>query len=172
MVLRYLLLILLPLLALLLQTTVFHQAAPLNCIPDLLLIFVVCFGIFNGPIKGGCYGLLVGLVEDLYIGRLIGINALCKGVVGYIVGKFQFNVYRERVFIGVAGVFFGTIVSNLLRVLLIAIYSPPAVFYFDMIWQFLVQILYNIVVSIPIYFWYYHSYNQGILRGKTETDSL
>jgi rod shape-determining protein MreD len=161
---RNFVLVLLPLLALFLQTN-FFRAYPLQgTIPDLILILVVFQALFNGAYKGTIYGVLCGLLEDLYIGRFIGINAISKGITAYVAGRLQGNVFRENVLVGVIGVTGGTLLNaSLLFILSLASHD---VFNLDrsILISIVYQVIYNTVIAIPMYVWYYHSANQGVLR--------
>lgn len=161
---RYLILVLLPVLALFLQTT-FFRAYPLHgTIPDLILILVVFQALFNGGYKGTIYGVLCGLLEDLYVGRFIGINAISKGITAYVVGRLQGNVFKENILVGVIAVIVGTLLnSGLLFILSLASF---AIFNLDrsLLTSIFYQGIYNTAMSIPMYIWYYHSANRGLLR--------
>ena len=101
---RILVLILLPWLAIFLQSTIFSFYTIKGTTPDLVLVFVTFFALFNTAKKGSGYAFFCGLLEDLYMGRFIGLNALSKGLTAYIVGKVQGNVFKENIFVGVLGV--------------------------------------------------------------------
>ena len=62
----------------------------------MVLILVVFFAIFRGSVQGGLMGVALGLMEDLMTGRFIGINALCKGLLGYIAGVSERNLYKNN----------------------------------------------------------------------------
>ncbi len=64
----------------------------------MVLILVVFFAIFRGSVQGGLMGVALGLMEDLMTGRFIGINALCKGLLGYIAGVSERNLYKNNFF--------------------------------------------------------------------------
>jgi rod shape-determining protein MreD len=167
--LRYLLLGLLPLLGIFLQSTVFHYLAPGGVIPDLVLILVVCHGLYNGSVRGGVYGVIFGFIEDIFCGRLIGVNALCKGVIGYLIGKLYPRVYRERILTGVLGVLAASAGSSLLRIILAYFFYQD--FAYVQLEKLFIHIVYNVLLTFPIYLWYYHSSHYGWLQKKTENDA-
>ena len=108
--------------ALILQSTVFNVLSVAGGKPDFLLLFVVFYAIFRGPLPGGVLGLALGLMEDLMVGRFIGLNAICKGLIGYAVGSAEKRLYKDNFFVPIAAlvvasfvnsIFYG-IVSNLI----------------------------------------------------------
>lgn len=135
-------------------------------LPDLVLILAVCFSLHNGSLRGSFYGITFGLVEDFYAGRMIGLNALCLGIIGYLAGKLHPSVYRERVLIGVAGVVAATALSGLLRTL--SFYFFYNSFAYQRLTEIPLQMLYNAVLTFPIYLWYYHSSHYGFLQKPAE----
>lgn len=165
---RYLVLILLPFISVFLQTTVFSFFSIKGAIPDLVLIFVVFFALLNGSKNAGIYGFLCGLLEDLYIGRFIGINALSKGITAYIIGLLEGRVFKENLFVGIISIVIGTCINSLcLLILSLISYN---VFHLDSnifvsVWY---QSVYNVLLAIPIYAWYYHSTRRGVLRPNGE----
>jgi rod shape-determining protein MreD len=79
--------------------------------PDLPLIIVAFNAIFDGPRKGAYTGVGIGLLEDLYIGRFIGMNALIKGVVGFISGRLTQGAFRENMWVPVLTVMINSALS-------------------------------------------------------------
>jgi len=53
---------------------------------DLPLIVVIYYGIVKGPTGALMVGLGAGLLQDALGGTLLGVNALSKSLVGYLVG--------------------------------------------------------------------------------------
>ena len=53
---------------------------------DLPLIVVLYYGIFRGPGSALMVGVAAGLLQDTLQGTLLGLNALSKALVGYLVG--------------------------------------------------------------------------------------
>ncbi len=89
---------------LVLQGTVVHRIAIAGVRPDLLVSFVVFFGWMRGPIPGVVGGFSVGLLQDLDAPGPLGLNALAKTVVGFLVAKAGFRVHRSN--LGVRFFFF------------------------------------------------------------------
>ncbi|MDD3853594.1 MAG: rod shape-determining protein MreD [Syntrophomonadaceae bacterium] len=161
---RYVILALLPFLAIFFQSTLFSFYSIRGTIPDLVLMFVVFFALINGERRGTIYGFLCGLLEDLYMGRLIGLNALCKAIVGYSLGKMQGNVFKENMLVGVLGVLAGTIINSLVMLILIVLFSGAPAIENDFFVKVLFQCLYNLLLSVPVYFWFFNSSYNGVLK--------
>lgn len=161
---RYLILTILPFMAIFLQSTVFNSHRINGVIPDLLLLFIIFFSLINGARQGTVYGLLCGLLEDLYIGSFIGTNALSKAVTAYIVGRLQAGVFKENVLVGAFAVIAGTLINAC--VLFLLALGNFEVFNIDkdIAINTIYQVIYNIILGVPIYLWYYRSSRDGLLK--------
>lgn len=101
-------------LGIVLRDTVFNGLSVAGGKPDFVLILVVFFAIFRGSIQGGLMGVGLGLLEDLMTGRFIGINAICKGLLGYIAGVSERNLYKNNFFVPIVAVLAATFLNALL----------------------------------------------------------
>jgi rod shape-determining protein MreD len=130
----------------------------------MVLVLVIFYSIFNGANRGLVYGVMCGLLEDLYMGRFIGMNAISKGITAYIIGRLQGNVFKENLLVGVVGVIGGTLLNAILLFVL-SLFSFE-VFNLDksIFMNLLYQVIYNTLIGIPLYIWYYRSSTQGLLR--------
>lgn len=80
--------------------------------PDIVLMVVVFYAFFYGYKKSAFFGLILGLIEDLFIGEFIGMNLFIKMATGIIVGLFSRNIYRDSKLLPIIIVFVSTIIAN------------------------------------------------------------
>ncbi|HEU4334067.1 MAG TPA: rod shape-determining protein MreD [Candidatus Eisenbacteria bacterium] len=80
-----------------LQATLLYRIEIAGVRPDLLAAFVVYFAWMRGPVPGTVAGFSVGLVQDLDASGPLGLNALAKTVVGFLVAKAGFRVHRSNI---------------------------------------------------------------------------
>ena len=99
-------------LGIVLRDTVFNGLSVAGGKPDFVLILVVFFAIFRGSVQGGLMGVALGLLEDLLTGRFIGINAICKGLLGYLVGVSERNLYKNNFFVPIAAILVATFLNT------------------------------------------------------------
>lgn len=52
--------------------------------PNLFIILSLFVGIFIGKIYGASVGITCGLLLDLFIGKVLGINAIVLGIAGFM----------------------------------------------------------------------------------------
>ena len=79
-----------------LQTTLFPAFPFLGVYPDLIVVIVIIFAIFNGPVFGAKFGLLAGLLLDILTGQLIGLGALTKMTAGIASGFVGQRFFKEN----------------------------------------------------------------------------
>jgi len=89
---------------LILQATVVFRMEIAGIRPDLLVAFVVYLSWMRGPVAGTAGGFIVGLIQDLDAPGPLGLNALSKSLVGFLVAKAGFRVHRSN--LGVRFAFF------------------------------------------------------------------
>jgi len=53
---------------------------------DILVIILAIFAVFRGARQGAALGFTYGLIEDLYLAKYVGLNALSKMFIGYLIG--------------------------------------------------------------------------------------
>ncbi len=161
---RWLIHILLPFLAIFLQSTFFSSYSIKGAVPDLLIIIVTFFALVNEREKAPAYGFFCGLIEDLYFGRFIGMNALAKGLTAFMITHWQGNVFRENILVGMVTVMLATAFNSVMLMLLNLVRLSTFNWDAGMLMMIFIQILYNGVLSGPLYIWYYNSSKFGVLR--------
>lgn len=163
---RYIVLMFLPFLSIFLQSTFLSFYSFKGAIPNLVLIFVVFFALLNGNRKNAAiYGFLCGLLEDLYIGRFIGINALALAATAFLIGSLEGRVFKENLLVGIITVILGTFINSIFLFLLSLMSYNLLHLDISIFINMWYQSIYNILLAIPIYAWYYHSTKNGVLRG-------
>ena len=152
---KYALLIFSAFIGIVLQDTVFNAISIAQGKPDFVLILVVFYALFHGHIHGGLLGVAFGLVEDLMTGRFIGLNAICKGLTGFIIGLASERLYKNNFFIPVVTVFGATFLHSVIYLICGAVIGLNL----EGVRLMMVSIsdaVYNIVFSPIFYAVFYH----------------
>ncbi len=157
---KYALLFFSAFISIVLQDTVFNVISVAEGKPDFVLILVVFFALFHGHVKGGILGMVFGLMEDLMTGRFIGLNAICKGLTGFIIGLFSERLYKNNFFIPVVTVVVATFMHSILY-LICGFAIGLNLEGFRKIMVSISDAVYNIVFSPFFYaaFYYFHTSN-------------
>lgn len=146
------------LIALILQVQLTLYFPNINPMPDFLLIVVIFVAFFSGAKTGFILGLIIGIIQDIFIGEAFAIYTISKAVLGAITGSISGRVYKKNVLIPPIIVFF----FSILQEILIVPFSNKLLFNFDL-WQLLKDYifkfsLYNSFVALISYFLIYLIY--------------
>jgi len=159
--LRYLVLVLLPVVSLFLETSFFVQYPIWKSGPDLILLFVAFYALLNGSRRGCLYGFVCGLFRDLYVGRVIGLNALSLALTAYLLGKWELKVFQDNYLVGLFCAVAATAVNSMCLSILLFISTGEFNAARTVGIQFVGQVIYNGILSIPFYIWYYKTSRQN-----------
>ena len=78
-----------------LQINFFSWFRIAGVMPNLFVILVFYIGLFTGKGRGLTYGIIFGLLLDLFVGEKVGISAIMLGVVGVIGGVLDKNFSKD-----------------------------------------------------------------------------
>lgn len=148
-----------------LQSTIFHFLKIGGVKPDLILIIVILSAVMKGKKTGAGLGFAYGLMEDLLVGRYIGLQALTKMLTGYFIGFLERKIFSDNVLVPVVVGALGTFIHNLLVFIALFLvgnfhmFTPESFFNYS-----LASCLYNLCVSVLVYGPFYRSNTQGLLK--------
>ena len=147
-----------------LQCTVFQHIRILGIIPNTTLVIVVCIAILKGKHIGGVIGLFAGLLHDIMFSSTIGTNALVLFFIGYLVGMVDQKLYKESLLVP----FIFTVISTLgyhgLYYVLMFFLGNTVRFSYFFKRVILIEMLFNSVLSIPIYKWFLNIFTIPSIR--------
>ena len=123
--------------------------------PDFLLVLVVFNAMFRGTLRGGTAGFLIGLAEDLFVGRFIGLNALSKCVVGALAGSLSKSVFRENLWVPVINVFVGSLI-NLFLVFVFGYLAGARWHFASIMYMGFFEVLFNVCLVPFVYGLFFH----------------
>ncbi len=76
-------------LGLMVQTALLPEVFPAGDVPSVMISLVVVLALYESPRAGLALGLIAGALMDLLGGRLIGLNTLTFGLLGYGIAVYQ-----------------------------------------------------------------------------------
>jgi rod shape-determining protein MreD len=85
--------------ALVVKTSLLPYFFPTGYVPDLMLALVAILAFYEHWPRGMAMGLVLGLLQDLWAGRLIGLNAFTFALVGGGVAYLQTKLVHDRLFV-------------------------------------------------------------------------
>ena len=119
--------------------------------PNLFIIYVLFIGLFYNKIAGVTYGIAIGILLDLFIGRKVGITAIMLAAVGLIGGIFDKNFSKESRITIIIMVIVSSLIYEIGAYLVGCVvygYSVEFISFFKIL---LIEVIYNIIVTIILY---------------------
>ena len=119
--------------------------------PNLFVIFILFIGLYCSRTTGAIYGVVFGVLLDLFIGKRIGITAITLGIVGIIGGTFDKNFSKESRITIIIMVEISTCIYEIsLYIANCIIYkADPQILEFIQILG--IECLYNLLITIILY---------------------
>ena len=99
------------LLAFVLQTTWIDFLEVYSLKPDLVLLVLVYIALREGPLAAICMGFGVGFIQDVYHPADLGLNALSKSLIGFVVGYGRSRIVADNIQVQI-GLLFGALVFH------------------------------------------------------------
>lgn len=133
------------------QTTVMDYLTVYGIKPDLVMLFVVFNGFLLGPKEGAFLGFAGGIIEDLFFGSYIGMNALAKMVTGYLAGICGNRLYKENSLV-VAGVTFFSVTAGALVNYFLLLYLSISMPFFHSLFKVIIPTALYTAVLVPLFY--------------------
>lgn len=147
----HIILILTALLIYYLQSNFFSWFNIAGVMPNLFVILTLFIGLFSSRTMGTAYGVGIGLMLDLLLGNQIGIYAVTLGMIGFLAAIFDKNFSKDSrmtiMFMALGSTIIGEVFSYLLKY----IFLTTHVEIIDFISILIVEIIYNLLLTIILY---------------------
>lgn len=135
-------------LSLILQTTILPLLRVGGVMPDLVLVLVVFTALFSNAFIGGATGFAACFLQDLLIGRYLGLCAFSGLVAGWLVGELENRFYKENPLVPVILVFCATFIYELVYFLGRGLSGSFSFTFSYMGRSVLLEAVYNMVLSV------------------------
>ncbi len=119
--------------------------------PNLFIVFVLFIGLFGNRSLGTIYGGLIGIFLDLLMEEKIGANLIGLVIIGILAVIFDKNFSKDSRMTLIFMVFGSTIVFEVISYLTKYILYSMNVEIFNFIIILLIEVLYNIILTIILY---------------------
>lgn len=119
--------------------------------PNLFVIFVLFIGLYANKFMGVTYGIIFGLLLDLFIGKKLGITAIMLGTVGIIGVIFDKNFSKENRITLLVMVIISTVIFEIGEYVLSYFINKANLEIVSFIQILLIESLYNAILTIILY---------------------
>lgn len=129
-------------------------------------MLVVFNGFLRGSREGAFLGFLAGLVQDIFTGNYIGLNALTKMAAGYLVGLAEAKFFKESAILVSLFTMFVGVVNQLIYYLLLYYLHVEVPPYHALVQVIIPSAIYTGLL-VPLSYWKFYSSNEeGWLRQR------
>lgn len=150
---------------LILETVFFSRVTLFGAQPDIILIMTVVLTFFLPVEKSMICAVIGGLIEDFYIGRMIGSNTLALIVIVLLIYRFAGRIRNENIVFPVLVVFIASILNGAMMIVFMAFTGNGAFINGEMIQDIFIGGIYNVILSLliyPIFYLIFHRFNREI----------
>jgi rod shape-determining protein MreD len=102
-----------------------------HCKPDLLLIFMAALVFFTDFKTALIFGILAGLLKDVFLPWPLAINTICFGIWSYLIYRLSRQISTEEIYVRLAIVLGVALFNNFvlgLYSIATGVIVPPAIF--------------------------------------------
>ncbi len=141
-------------LAFVLQTSIFPFVRFMVATPNLLVILVFSIAFVYGEVEGVCYGVLAGLLMDMFYSGPFGYFIIIFGWLGFLNGFLSRHYYDDYVFLPVIMCTLNEVIYSLLLFVMRYILRGTAEFgyYFGKIMmpELMLTVLFTLILYRPV----------------------
>ncbi len=134
-----------------LQSNIFTWFTIAGVMPNLIVIFILFVGLFTGKKLGLILGIILGFYIDIIIGRQIGISGIMLGLIGLAGEYLDKNFSKESRLTIVIMIISATLVFEVGCYIFNTMTLNMSIEIFSFVKTLLIEILYNIIITIIIY---------------------
>ncbi len=119
--------------------------------PNLFVIYILFIGLFANKKLGIVYGAITGLILDVIVGEIVGINTVLLAIVGYIASVFDKNFAKDNrmiiIVMSIVSTVFFECVSYVVTYMIFDL-NVEVVKFIEIL---LIELLFNTLIIIIIY---------------------
>ena len=135
----------------LLHSNLFTWFKIAGVMPNLFVIFVLFIGLYSNKLMGPIYGIVFGLLIDLFIGKKMGITSIMLAVVGIIGIQFDKSFSKDNRLTLIVMVITSTIAFEVGSYILNYFVNKGGFEIITFIQILIIECLYNILLTIIFY---------------------
>ena len=148
---RSLIMGLLALLCVCAESTVLQGIAIRGILPNLSLILVISYSLLRGSHGGRCFGLTIGLLQDVIFFNTVGFYVLLYYLLGHLCGYFCRDMNRENYVLPLLAVLAGDFLYCLINYFFLYLLAGDTGLFYYFRTRFLPEMCYTGLLTLPVY---------------------
>jgi len=135
------------------QTTLSRYIDICGIAPNLVFTFVLCYSMYNFPVRSGILCLVAGFITDIYSGTLPGVNALLFLYIGIAVSNFASSLVRKNLWTTAVGVLVISFLYHTVSLLIWYVVPGHSTFWYPLVRYAMPTAVYDAVFAFVISMW-------------------
>jgi rod shape-determining protein MreD len=135
------------------QTTLGRYISIFSIAPNLVLVFAMCYAMYNFPVRSAVLCALSGLLIDLYGHGIVGINALLYMYLGLAVSFFASSLLKKNIWAVALGVAVVSLLYHTAYFVIIYFEQVKVSFIYAFLRIIIPTTVYDGLVSLVIFLW-------------------
>ena len=136
---------------LVLQSSLCKNIEVLHIMPNLILVFVVCYSMYSEPVMATILGVVSGILMDVFQAQNMGFNSIVIMYIALSLSCMTSGYIRSNIWTVIVFVVLSTIVyEGLYTFLTLFLFGRMSIF--QLFADILIESVYNIVIAIPLSF--------------------
>ena len=135
----------------LLQIIIMQEISFWGISPNLFLVVTCGISFLFGSTTGGACGLILGLLQDMNMGRAIGLNGFLFMHIGIIIGQFNKRFFKDNYIVSVIFVILATMFYELIVYIFGALAYTQNLVIGTLVIKILIAAFANAIISIIVY---------------------
>ncbi len=83
---------------------------------NLVLIYVTIISLYLDELEGGIIAAIIGLIKDITVGGIFGVNALILFIIAYAIGYMRDQLYKGSYIITFVLIFIGSLIDSIVNI--------------------------------------------------------
>lgn len=135
------------------QTTLSKYIDIFGIAPNLIFVYVLCYSIYNFPVRSAVLCAIAGLVVDLYTGQYVGLNTLLFMYIGIAISHFTSTLIKKHVWTSALGVLIISLLYHTIILLIDYVIPGYSGFQYPFLRIALPTAVYDAIASFVIALW-------------------
>lgn len=134
-----------------LQSTVLRSVQIRGIVPNIMIITIISFALLRGKIDGAIAGAVLGLLQDIYFGDVIGFYAVIYMYIGFATGFLYMNFYKESILLPIGVMTAADILVNLIVYFFTFVFRGQLQFHLYLGQIIIPELIYTLFVGFLLY---------------------
>ncbi len=138
-----------------LQTTALQNFSIRGIVPNLIIVTTISFALLRGRIDGAIVGALLGLLQDIFYGGVVGFYGAIFMYIGFFTGFLYMNFYKDSILIPIGVIASADVLVNLITYFFTFLFRGQLKFYVYLGQIIIPELIYTILIGFLFYRLFY-----------------